>query len=44
MSLGGVVEQAITNQVLGLAIVALVVGIVIGAIAMMVVRRGRSNR
>ncbi len=44
MSLGGLVEQAITNQVLGLAIVALVVGIVIGAIAMMVVRRGRSNR
>ena len=44
MSLGGLVEQAITNQVLGLAIVALVVGIVIGAIATVVVRRGRSNR
>ena len=44
MSLGPLVEQAITNQIVGLAMIALVAGIVIGAIAMVVIRRRRSDR
>jgi uncharacterized membrane-anchored protein YhcB (DUF1043 family) len=44
MSFGPLVEQAILNQVASLAIIALVVGIIIGAIAMILVRRRRSDR
>lgn len=44
MSLGPLVEQAIANQIVGLAILALVVGIIVGAIAMALVRRHRSGQ
>ncbi|RKE69627.1 hypothetical protein [Pseudorhodoplanes sinuspersici] len=41
MNFGPLVEQAITNQIASLAILALIVGIAIGAIAMILVRRRR---
>ena len=44
MSFGPLVEQAILNQIASLAIVALVIGIIIGAIAMILVRRNRPDR
>ena len=44
MSLGPLVEQAIMSQVVAFAIAALVVGVVIGAIAMALMRRRRSDR
>ena len=43
MNLGALVEQAVFNQIAGLAILALIVGIVIGAIVTILVRR-RSGR
>ena len=41
MSFGPLVEQAILNQVATLAIIALVIGIIIGAVAMILTRRRR---
>ena len=41
MSFGPLVEQAILNQVATLAIIALVIGIIIGAVAMILIRRRR---
>lgn len=44
MSLGSLVEQAVMNQIAGLAILALVVGIIVGAIATILIRRRRPDR
>lgn len=44
MSLGSLVEQAIVSQIVGIAAVALVVGIVIGVIVMTIMRRKRTDR
>ena len=44
MSFGPLVEQAILNQVASLAVLALVIGIIIGVIAMIFVRRNRPDR
>jgi hypothetical protein len=39
MSLGSLVEQAVFNQIVGFAILALVIGVAIGAIVTLLVRR-----
>jgi uncharacterized membrane-anchored protein YhcB (DUF1043 family) len=44
MSLGPLVEQAIFSQIAGIAALALVAGIAIGAIAVILVRRKRTDR
>lgn len=41
MSFGPLVEQAILNQVASLAIIALIIGIIIGVVAMIFIRRRR---
>lgn len=43
MGLGSLVEQAIVSQIFGIAIVALVAGVIIGAVVMAVMRRRRSG-
>ena len=41
MSFGPLVEQAILNQVASLAIIALVIGIIIGVVATILIHRRR---